>query len=233
MIKIAICDDEPIIADVILSKISEFRPEYKADVYYSGESLLNSDIKYDLIFLDIEMSGINGMETALQIRKYNKDVYIVFLTSHTEFMQDAFKVRAYRFLVKPIDENDFFESVIQAENEMMNTEKISITVNDKTSLVSLDDIIYIEAFGDGAFIYTNNEVYESNKTLKYWTEQLGKIHFFRVHKSYLVSFKYINSVDATSVLMCGISQAIPISRRNYSNFKRAFVEYVKKYAKYV
>ena len=233
MIKIAICDDEPIIVDDILSKISEFRPEYKADVYYSGESLLNSDIKYDLIFLDIEMSGINGMETALQIRKYNKDVYIVFLTSHTEFMQDAFKVRAYRFLVKPIDENDFFESVIQAENEMMNTEKISITVNDKTSLVSLDDIIYIEAFGDGAFIYTNNEVYESNKTLKYWTEQLGKIHFFRVHKSYLVSFKYINSIEGTGVLMRGISQSIPISRRNHSNFKRAFVEYVKKYAKYV
>lgn len=233
MINIAVCDDESIVTSEIFRFLTRFRPQYSISCFDSGEKLLKSEICFDIIFLDIEMPGINGMEAAKQIERKKNHTYLIFLTNHTEYMQDAFKVRAYRFLGKPIIESDIMESIVHAENEILCNNKLVAAFNEKTTLLNLSDVAYMEAFGDGAIIYTASEACESNKSLKYWEESLGNELFYRVHKSYLVSFRHILRFDATSITLKQTKQSIPISRRKQPAFKQAFLAYIKKYAKYV
>lgn len=182
-LNVAICDDEKIISKMIYSKLIDLRSEYSVDIYESGRCLLDSEKIYDLIFLDIEMPGIDGMKTAEQLRANSSGEFIIFLSNHTEFMPDAFKVKAFRFLSKPINDKDFIDAVLQAEKEILINEKISFSEKGCTMLIKIDDIVCVEAFGDGTFIHTVNEVIESIKSLKYWINQrsvpMKKTQFFK------------------------------------------------------
>ncbi len=108
-LKVAVCDDEKIICNEIKKRLLEVRPEFEVSLFSSGDELIKSDKNFDLIFLDIEMPQLDGMETAKVIRKNHKNEYIIFLTSHSELMVEAFKVKAFRFLEKPIELNTFRE----------------------------------------------------------------------------------------------------------------------------
>jgi DNA-binding LytR/AlgR family response regulator len=233
MISIAICDDEEFIIHDIYRRLLSLRPSYLVDTFNSAQDFLKSKNHYDIIFLDIEMPQINGIETAKQIRKKYKNTYIIFLTNHTEYMAEAFKVRAYRFLIKPINEAELVESIEQAELELLNSDKIMIQAHEKTFLMNTNDIVCIEAFGDSSIIYTTNGANESNKNLKYWSEKLPSEHFSRIHKSYLIAFKYVTVIEDNSVKMSHMNQSIPISRRKQSSFKKSFLDYIKKYSKYI
>ena len=177
-LKVAVCDDEKIICNEIKKRLLEIRPEFEVLLFSSGDELIKSDKNFDLIFLDIEMPQLDGMETAQILRKNHKNEYIIFLTSHSELMAEAFKVKAFRFLEKPIELNTFREAVTMAEKEILSNEKLTISMKGQLKVIYLKDIVYIEAFGDGTYIYTNEEVIESKNTLKYWNEKLGTVHFF-------------------------------------------------------
>ena len=233
MISAAICDDEKNVIQDIYNRLTQLRPEYSILFFDSAEKLLNCKKRFDLVFLDIEMPGISGMELAKKIRKTYKDTYIIFLTNHSEYMPEAFKVRAYRFLVKPIEQEELVESITQLELEIFEVEKVLVKSEDQTNLVNIDDIICIEAFGDGSIVYTTNLSKENNKSLKYWTENLPSEHFCRVHKTFLVAYRYVITIEKNSLVMYQQKKPIPISRRNHSDFKKSFIEYVRKYSKYI
>lgn len=231
MLQIAVCDDEPVMIQEVCGYLQRYRYRYHVDTFLSGKQLLSCGKQYDILFLDIEMSDFDGMEVAKQLQSQN--TYIIFLTSHTEYMQEAFKVRAYRYLLKPVQENDLMESLLQAEEEIRSRDKITLTVQDASVVINWQDIVYIEAYGDGSLIYTVHGVQESNKSLKYWCEQLGGDFFYKVHKSYCVAFRYVEGYDKACVFMQHVKQTVPISRRSYSGFQKAFADYIKNYAKYI
>ena len=116
--KIAVCDDEQIFGDDVVKKLKEQSEHCEISEYISGEELLNSSMEFDMIFLDIEMTGINGINAAFTLRERGYDGMIIFLTSHTEFMPDAFKVKAFRFLDKPLDSEKFNEAFSEAKKEI-------------------------------------------------------------------------------------------------------------------
>lgn len=232
-LKIAICDDEMIIAEEISAELTRLCPEYSIDIFTNGNELIQSSEHYDLVFLDIEMPELNGMQTAEQIRNNGRGEYIIFLTSHTEFMPEAFKVKAFRFLIKPIDREKFKEAVFQAEKEILSDDKISVIEKGRAFLVGIKDIVCVEAFGDGTFLHTRYEVIESSKPLKEWMDILGTEHFYQTHRSYLVAFRYIKSIGTTDIEMQYMSEKPLISRRKQTEFNKAFFNYVKRNAKYV
>src|SRR5574344_1365846 len=98
--------------------------------FTDGNKLLESNDEFDIYILDVDMPRIGGFQVASQIRQKFQDACIIFLTSHREKMQQAFKVRAFRYLIKPIDINEFKEAILAAINEIINAEKILITSND-------------------------------------------------------------------------------------------------------
>ena len=231
--KIAICDDEKLIRNDIWERLSRQTPASDIDTFQSGEELLESDVTYDLVILDIEMSGISGMQTAEILRQRKKESLIIFLTSYSQWMPDAFKVRAFRFLTKPINDREFMEAVAEAQEEITGHVKILVETKGQMVLVNQHDIVYCEAFGDGTYIYTKEEVLESSKPLKYWKETLDAEHFYQVHKTYIIALRYVRIVHDKDVQMNYVNAAIPVSRRKHTKFKEAFFEYVRKYARHV
>ncbi|MCM1062528.1 MAG: LytTR family DNA-binding domain-containing protein [Eubacterium sp.] len=231
--KIAVCDDENIIIDDIISKLLDRSNEYEIVRCNSGNELLKIPADYNILFLDIEMPGISGMETAFQLREKKYDGIIIFLTSHIEFMPDAFKVKAFRFLNKPIEIEKFNEAFSAAEKEIINTEHILIKERDKSVYIKLTDIVYLEAYGDGTYIYDKNKrVYDTDKAMKYWKEQIGSEHFYQISKSNIVSLLYIAdySKDGTITVKPYLKK-LTLSRRNAAAFKAVFFDFIKKNAR--
>lgn len=232
--KIAVCDDEQIFIDDVVAKLKEQSEQCEISEYTSGEELLDSSLDFNIIFLDIEMTGINGINTAFLLRERKYDGMIIFLTNHTEFMPDAFKVKAFRFLDKPLDNEKFNEAFSEAKKEILNTEHILLSDRSgKKVYLKLTDIVYLEAYGDGTYIYgKTGSIYDTDKPLKYWKEQIGSEHFYQIHKSYIVSYLYVSTIlKSDQVVMKGIEQPLDISRRNVVPFRNGFFGYIKKYAK--
>lgn len=232
--KIAVCDDEQIFIDDVVTKLKEQSEQCEISEYTSGEELLGSSLDFNIIFLDIEMTGINGINTAFSLRERKYDGMIIFLTSHTEFMPDAFKVKAFRFLDKPLDNEKFNEAFSEAKKEILNTEHILLSDRSgKKVYLKLTDIVYLEAYGDGTYIYgKTGSVYDTDKPLKYWKEQIGSEHFYQIHKSYIVSYLYVSTIlKSDQVVMKVVERPLDISRRNVVPFKNGFFDYIKKYAK--
>lgn len=232
-LKVAICEDDAIICEDTQRRILELRPDYAIDTYHTGEEILLTDKVYDIVFLDIEMPGKDGMCIAKELRKKKYSGHIIFLTSHTEFMPEAFKVKAFRFLEKPIEMQELDETLVESEKEIFMDKKLIVTDNGSEILINISDILYIEAQKNRTIIYTLNEVLETNCTLKYWIQELGTVEFFRVHKSYIVSLRYIKMFDVDYVTLHGSGVKVPVSRRNVSLVKKAFFDYVKANAKYM
>lgn len=232
-LQVAICDDEKIITDDIKLKIISYRPEFEIDIFNSGLDLLNSKKDYDIIFLDIEMPEMNGMEAAAKLRERKYEGYIIFLTSHTERMPEAFKVRAFRFLNKPVDDILLKEAIDDAEKDIFDNKKIAVSTANGTFFINQTDIVYLETVHNITNVHTKNECFETRKTLHEWMKILGTENFCQVHRSYIVALRYVVKIETNSIILKYSDLEIPISRRKTGYVKNEFYKYVKKNALYV
>ncbi len=230
-LNIAVCDDEPIICEGIRKKILEIKTDYQVDIYNTGAEIVSADKRYDLIFLDIEMPGKDGMIIAKELREKGYKGNIVFLTSHTEFMPEAFKVRAFRFLEKPVKTGELEETLSEAEKEFVNNKKLIVADSGAHIIINISDILYVEGKKNDTIIHMTDGSIETKKTMKYWLTELGEGQFCQVHKSYLVSLRYIKEVYTDRVTMQYIDDEIPVSRRNATLVKKVFFDYIKSNAK--
>jgi DNA-binding LytR/AlgR family response regulator len=228
---IAICDDEKIIQDSISQKIIRHYPHAMLCTYSSGEELTLSDSQIDILFLDIEMPGIGGMETARKLRKQNKKFILIFVTALPEYVFQAFDVGAFHYLVKPFSDEKFALVLDKAvkqfkENSSINSkrESESIIVKNKGigSKIRLDDIIYAEVFNRKVVIH------KSDSEVEYYgkisdLEKIAGDDFFRPHRSYLINFQYVEKYDATTIHLG--KEKVSMSKQNYPEFVKRYLWY--------
>lgn len=177
--RIAVCDDIKGIRMQLNSCIKEYNKIFEVCEYANGMELLSAKEKFDLIFLDVEMPGKDGMLVAKEIRERKDEVPIVFLTSHDEWVYDAFEIRAFRFLKKPLEKRKLNEVLCDVEEEYFQVEKVVIHKKGKVYAINLLDVVCLEAFGDGTFVYDRwGRVYESSEQLKIWESRLAEKDFF-------------------------------------------------------
>nr|MCR5784846.1 LytTR family DNA-binding domain-containing protein [Eubacterium sp.] len=211
MLKVAVCDDEDIILKDMENKLKTIDANIVVDIYSTGESLVESAASYDAIFLDIEMPQMSGMYVAQYLLESGNKSRIVFLTGNAEYMQDAFKVKAFRYLVKPVNDDDIKEVIADIKKEMNAKERIIISSGAETVSINPEDIIFIEATHNNSIVHTQRKDYTVRKSLGEWLEDLGEEHFFRTHKGYIVSLKNIESFGADNVKMRHTESCVPIS----------------------
>ena len=229
--RIAICDDEKNIRELIKGKIEKQYPEAHIIFYNSGEELLLSDNPIDILFLDIQMQGKNGMETARELRKKDKKIIIIFVTAAEEYVFQAFDVGAFHYIVKPIDDTKFTEVLHRAIEEWNAKQPTNQEPEEKYLMinnggvhikVTIDDIVYAEVFNRKVVIHKLNE------TIEYYgkmadLEALAGDSFFRPHRAYLINFKYVEKYDATTIYL---------EKGTALMAKQKYPEFVKKYMKY-
>jgi len=232
--QIAICDDEKNIRELIASKVMHLFPKAEIAFYASGDELLLSDKAIDILFLDIQMSGRNGMETARELRKKDKKVILIFVTAAEEYVFQAFDVGAFHYIVKPMDDAKFTEVLRRAVDEL-NVQNTDAKVPEEKSLiinrggvhtkVNIDDIVYAEVFNRKVVIHKLNETIEYYGKMSDLEAVTGD-GFFRTHRAYLINFKYVEKYDASTVYL--EKGTALMAKQNYPEFVKKYMKYIQR-----
>lgn len=226
---IAVCDDERIFRVKILELLENYKKEhfltFEILEFSSGEELLNYKNDIFLVFLDVEMPGRNGMEIAKLIKEKKENILIVFLTSHSEMMQKAFQVKAFRYLLKPLRHRDFLECMESAMKEM-KASKVLLSVDGIQKVVNLKEIQYIEAGEKNTFIRTKSTTYESKYTMTEWVNILADGHFFRCHKTYYINLAFVDEIHKEYAVLYN-KERVAVSRRSRKEFNQKLLDYIK------
>ncbi len=231
--RIAICDDEKEIRDMLSVKVKKMYPEDEVSLYTSGDELLNDDRRMDICLLDIRMNGKNGMETAREIRKINKKAVLIFVTAYNDYVFEAFDVGAFNYLLKPFDDEKFekvMENAAKQYEESGNVTKgreqeyIMVRSGKSSIRVLIEDIVFAEIFNRIIVIHTLNGDIKYYGRLSELEKAAGK-DFYRPHRAYLINFKYVVKYDS-SVICLEKGQAL-IARKKYSDFVKQYLRYIK------
>lgn len=226
--RIAVCDDERPICRLLKEKIQKYyfadRIEFHVETFESGDELLESDLsQIDVLFLDVDMPGKNGLETAKEIRKVNREMLIIFLTAYSEFVFESFKVDTFRYLVKPLKEREFEETLAAIRQELCKAEEcLSFQFQNEMYHIRYSDIIYIEGMRDKVWICSKNETYRWSGTLKALNKSLKGKGFFQVHRSYIINMNKIQKYNSQTVQLEG-EKEIPISKYRLDEFKEEYI----------
>ena len=204
--QIAICDDEVFMVQILEEKIKKLLPDAVIDKYLSGDELIASGSKPDILFLDIQMPGMDGMETAKMLRQDNEDMILIFVTAAEEYVFQAFDVGAFHYLVKPFSDEKLKEVVTKAVHNIKRSSRLEkdekyIMVQTAGSHIKifLRDIVYAEVYNRKVIIHTRSTDIEYYGKLQELSDMAGA-DFFRTHRAYLVHFKYVEKYDATNAI---------------------------------
>lgn len=227
MIKIAICDDDLITLNHTKEIIENYKEGLKIYSYKSGEELLSSQEKFNIIFLDIDMTGINGIETAKKIRIYDKKVKIIYVTNYTDYTSSAFSVHAFGYLVKPIKEEELYEQLDEALSYMREDEECLVEFITEDGLVRIDikNIYYFEYSSRKILMKTNDKTYIIRDKISAINDKMKNFGFEMPHKSFVVNLYNVKSVKGYDVYMMDES-IIPLSQKKSSEFRNALNTYL-------
>lgn len=228
-INIAICDDNELVTEKLhtIGKHWAKSNNKKCDfiLFTDPQELLGSKIKFDALFLDIEMPGKDGFEVARIFRNEYKDLPIIFITSHCEMIQEAFKVHAFRYIYKPINEAEITECLCDLLKELSSKQGFLFD----NRLILNRDILYIESLGDGSVIHLTDEDIINKRSLKYWNEFLCD-QFCKCHKSYIVNLQMVKQLTDKNLILAD-NETVPISVRKRTTVKNCYFDYIVKNAK--
>ena len=228
--RIAICDDEQnqieYITSIVTSWSNHKGHSCEIRTFASAEAFLfeyEEDKAYDILLLDVEMKSMNGIELAKRIRKDNNRAEIIFITSHFEFVGEGYEVDALHYLIKPISVEKLTQVLTKAA-EKLSVEPPSVVISCEGETVKLyeSDILYVESFLHYIVIHTKDNEYKIKENISVFENKVSDV-FYRIHRSYLVSLKYITRISRTSVNIGNTE--LPLSRGKYDNINRAFIEH--------
>lgn len=233
MLKFAICDDEPFMAEEISDRLSKYMGEksitsYCVSSFPDGRALLESTCDFDLIFLDIQMDRPDGMETARTLRKRKNHSLLVFVTVLKECVYDVFEVEAFGYLLKPLDGTHFERTMDRAVRTLAQRSDKNLIVQKGLScqVIPLSQIIYCEVQGRKIYIHQNNgnvvDYYNKLQDL----ERRVDGRFFKCHRSYLVNLDYVRGCHAGQITLSQGGE-IPVSRLRERDLTQALLRYMK------
>ncbi len=232
---ICICDDDKIVHQEIRECLSPFFTNSNApDITdcYSGEEIVSHYSRenyFDIVFLDVEMGKINGIEAAGEIRKHAPKTIIIFVSSHRNYVFDSFKCEALHYIVKPITQFEFDDVFNRALNKYRLTHK-NYTITWKNTITNLviDDIIYIDCFNRKLRFHTEQGTYMCIGKIVDTYEKLKTHGFILVHQGYIVNMHYIKSfLHEEIVLRSG--ERIMVSMRKRPEAIRAYDIFLQKW----
>ena len=235
MIKIAFCDDDMEVLHQMNELLDRYRVERNEDITYAAfqspfELLteIEKGIRPDILFLDVVMPGQNGMDVAKEIRQYDTNMKIIFLTSSPEFAVESYTVGAYFYQLKPIWEESFFRLMDSVLSECEKKKKNSLILRSKDGITRIDlqQLEYCEVLGRKLLFHLENgAVLESAGSLDDLAGQLMQYsNFFRPHRSFLVNMEYIQNISSRSIKMVNDAE-IPIPHGKCSEIKNTYMEY--------
>ncbi len=207
LIKIAVCEDDPSEQQTLRQLLSSYFNahdfHFTLSFFSSGGDLLRAlpERDFSLLFLDIFMDGIDGMETARRIRSGNYDLPIIFITASRDFAVESYEVNALYYLTKPLTADKLTAAMSRCTDLLKTSRRcLEVVSGRETVRVRLKEILYAEAFGNRIMLHTLNEdipVYQSLDTL---IQKVGD-PFLRCHRSFVVNMDFIQRIEGKDFIL--------------------------------
>lgn len=230
--KIAICDDDSVQLEYICSLVKKWsnstNEQNKISLFKSAEELLWSYTPgcFDTLLLDIQMEGENGISLAKKIRSFNDNASIIFITAVPDYVFYGYDVGAIQYLLKPVNEKKLFDCLNTSRKKADSEKRIILESDSGSTAVSVNDIIFIEAFSHKTKVVLTDRELFVNEGINSIMERLGN-EFYKCHRSYIVNIQHIESIKKFDAVTDNGS-AVPVSRRLYNDFNSTFIAFYRR-----
>ena len=181
---------------------------------------------FDIILLDICMKNMNGMELAHEIRKYDRNVQVVFLTGKSEYVFEGYEISAVRYLVKPVSESELMEALDACMEKLGRNREdyLAIQYHGEHLRIPKSEIIVVKVLGHYLKMQTIKRLYEWKASLKEIQEKLDPERFVMANRSTVVNLEFVNKITREECILEN-GEAIPVSRNAYGSFNDAFMKF--------
>lgn len=239
MIHIAVCDDDlpttELLEELILNSQNVLSEKINVSIFYSGESFtkaIQNNCPFDIVFMDIEMDGIDGIRVGHMLRKNDENdiVQLIYISSHEEYHIQLFDVQPSGFIRKPIEQDLFKDKLILAIQKAIRKQQqgkknlLPIKQKGKEVLIPFRDILYLESNTRKVLIYTKSDEIEYYSTLNEEEKKLPCGDFIRIHQSYIINFYYIREIYNRKVVLV-TGKELPISEKNSLSVKKNYLKF--------
>lgn len=236
--RVAIVEDETIWSDALQKMLQTFQREngltIESTVFTSIETFLTGyKERYDLVFMDIELPGMNGMEGARRLREIDSVVTLIFVTNLAQFAVQGYEVSALDYLIKPVNYSNFSVKMLNALEAIGKADSKRIAVFGKTEIhsMSIHEILYVEVYGHHLLFHkTDGSSVDACGSLSTLEAELKDMGFTRCNVCYLLNMKYITKISAQNVILADGTE-LQISRRRRKEFMDEFAMYIGKYGR--
>lgn len=234
--RIAVCDDEQDQLDITTGQVkawSRLRNEpVELFTYHSAAEFLfywPDEIGFDLVFLDIRMKNMSGIELAQLIRKNDSDLLIVFITGLKDYVFQGYAVQALHYLLKPVRQADCFACLDRAQKIIgrRRDESFVIPLESQSIRLLYNEIYSFEIFSHYVEVHSVKGVFSFKKRMKELEQELPSGRFFRCHRSFIVNMHYVNNLKKNEVCLDN-GTCIPVSKSRFTQMNNAFLKYYLK-----
>lgn len=230
MYTVAVCDDENVITSELKQLIKEWNPMLEVVCFSSGEELLKNYQSFDVIFLDIDMERLNGIETGKQIRQIDKEVRIIYLTAYRDYVAGAFEVHAFQYLLKPIKKTILWNTLEELFRYIKVPEKKIVldfhTVNGITCL-STENIYYFEYSNRRIKIVEESQTYYMVDKIGAILNRMQEFGFSMPHQSFVVNMFHVKNIKNQEIYLDN-GMVIPIAQKKQKLWKQELTTYLSK-----
>lgn len=228
---IGICDDEKGCREEIQINCEQYAVknnlQFVYKIFISGEQVIGYNGEIDILFLDIEMSGINGLRVMELLEGRENIKRIIFVSSHDKYVFDTYGAKTRGFVRKPVFYDEMCKSMNKVICEITENKVYMFETDGVKRYIKLGDIIYLRGMGNYIKLVSLNEEYTVYGNVKYWNGQLKEHSIIRVHKSYLVNLKYVRNWKR-NLYIEELDVGIPVGRRFYAEGEKIFQQYLLK-----
>ena len=229
--RIAVCEDNNIVAAFMEDYIASMDAEnIEYEIFTSGDDLIHymeqENVTFNILFMDIEMPGRNGIETSVYVREKDKNAIIIFITDHKEYVYEVFDVLPFRFLIKPVT-REALNLVMKKAFEHFNlTKQVFFFKQNKTQLqVAFDEIIYFEGNLRKVRLVTTGGEYDFYGKISEVVKKLDGNLFLQIHNSYIVNMDQIRKISESVVLLKS-GTTLPISKKYREYVRQKHIQYM-------
>ena len=232
---ICICENDPTTVDFLEQECKKYyenkRDQLEFIVYDNGESLIKNKNDFDLIFLDINLNGLNGLDAAIKLREFNQNSQIIVISGYKNYKSSAYAAHVFDFIVKPIQPIRLHDVLADLEMYFRNrksNKNIYLNINGDMYTIDIKDILYLEVVHRKLHLVLENEEYNFYGKLSEYQNILLENGFDIPHRSYIVNFEKIKKVGKDYLIMIN-DDTITIARPRNKTFKSNYAKYIRKY----
>lgn len=229
-LRIAVCEDSAKEQEKLLAILDESQIPPQTVTFASGEDFLKAyrQGKYDLLFMDIYMGGMTGIEAVSKLRKTDESLVVAFITTSTDHTRESYRLNALKYLEKPVQKKAVLELLQFVQLKKENTPRLVVRIGGKECSPPFERILFVEQKDHTLYLHlAGGEVLETTGKLDKIESQFAGQPFFRCHKSYLVNLSHVAELDKWLMMfVMKEGKSVYIRRESMGKAKKAYETYI-------